>query len=489
MQQQIKNSIPKIIISVISMLLLISSCKEDIPLFKVEEITLNETEISLVVGTKKILTPNITPARADNKGIFFESSNPDVASVKGIGAEIEITAVSIGETVITVTTEDGNKTVKCNVSVIPLIIPVTNVTLDKSELLISIGETDTLKVTISPADATNKNIIWNSDNVNVATVDNNGVITPIAIGKATITATTENSNKQSACLVTVVDENKVAEVKLNVDEFQILVDETRQIIASVLPESATNKNIIWSSNNEDVATVNNDGLVTAKNIGEAIITATSEEGGKTAECLVKVVSEIIEINLLDTEFEDYSFERSKTNKSWPPYGGEWGGSDAIGIGKFGANSTAIRVLPETAPEPRVTRTGLSYLFVRMRDNEPTESLDWFWRKISKLTPGATYTFSFWYKTPPGSALPQTGNIKLGAVTDEADISTLSNALAETSFGFVEPSNLGNDGSEHVHKKVTITFTMPVGKSEVFISWVRNGQQQLYIDDLSLVKKN
>lgn len=489
MQYQLRISILKIIITAITALILLNSCKEDMPVIKVQEITLNESEISLVVGDKKIITPSITPSRASNKGIFFESSNPEVSTVKGIGAEIEITAIAVGETVITVKTEDGNKTTTCNVTVTPLVISVSKITLDKSELMINVGENETIVGNISPENATNKNIIWGSDNESVATVDNNGLITAIGTGKATITATTEDGDKQSTCIVTVVDENRVAEVKLDVDEFQILVNDTRQIIATVLPESATNKNIIWSSDNENVAIVDKGGLVTAKSIGEAIITATSEEGGKTAECLVKVVSEIIEINLLDTEFEDYSFERTTTNKSWPPYGGEWGGSDAIGIGKFGANATAIRVIPETAPEPRIPRTGLSYLFVRMRNNEANESLDWFWRKIGNLTPGATYTFSFWFKTPPGSALAQTGNIKLGAVIDEADISTLSNALDETTFGFIEPTDLGNDGSEHVHKKVTITFTMPTGKSEVFISWVRNGQQQLFIDDMSLIKKN
>ncbi len=489
MQHQIRKQFLKFSSFIITGLIFLGSCNDDTPVIKVEEITLNETEVTLVVGNKKVLTPTITPLRASNKGIFFESSNPEVATVKGIGAEIEITAIAIGETVITVTTEDGNKTATCKVIVSPRIIPVSSISLNKVELLISVGKSENIVATISPDNATNKSIIWSSDNESVATVDDKGLVTAISVGEAIISATSEDGEKKATCVVTVVDENKVAEVKLDVDEFQILINDTRQITVTVLPESATNKNIIWSSDDESVATVNSEGLVTAINIGEATITATSENGDKSATCLVKVVTEIVVVNLLDTEFEDYSFERTTTNKSWPPYGGEWGGSDAIGIGKFGANSTAIRVIPEDAPEPRVTRTGLSYLFVRMRDNEPTESLDWFWRKISNLSPGATYTFSFWYKTPPGSALPQTGNIKLGAVVDEADVSLLSNALDETDFGFVEPTSAGNDGSEHVHKEVSITFTMPAGKSEVYISWVRNGQQQVYIDDMYLVKKN
>ena len=85
------------------------------------------------------------------------------------------------------------------------------------------------------------------------------------------------------------------------------------------------------------------------------------------------------VNLLDTPEEDYSFERITTNKFWPALG-EWGGSNTEGIGKFGANNTAIRV-SAGSPTPR---TGASYLFLRMRDNEQATSLNWLWRKLSGL---------------------------------------------------------------------------------------------------------
>jgi len=474
---------------VTTLFFLFNSCEKDPQEIRVEGITLNKSELSLVVGNKQTISPTITPERASNKRVLWESSNPEIASVKDVGADVEVTAVKVGETTITVTTQDGNITATCKVTVTPQIIHVEKITVDKEEVFLNIDEDETIVATISPENATNKNISWISDHENIVTVDEKGIIKGIAAGEAIISVISEDGEKKATCKVTVGNRDEVAEIQLDVKELQLLPNDTKQIIATVLPESASNKNVMWTSSNESVATVDDSGLVTAVSIGEATITATTEEGGKTANCSVKVVSEIIEINLLDTEEEDYSFERITTNRSWPPHG-TWGGSDAIGLGAFGANNTAIRVIPANTPEPRTPRTGVSYLFVRMRDNEPKASVEWFWRKLSNLTPGETYTFSFWYKTPSASELEQTGNIKLGAILDESDVATLRDALSPViTFGYEAPSSAGaKDSSSDVHKQVTYTFTMPTGKKDVYIGWVRNGQQQVFIDDMSLIKK-
>lgn len=215
-------------------------------------------------------------------------------------------------------------------------------------------------------------------------------------------------------------------------------------------------------------------------IREGKITIVAQGITKTVD-IVQQTPAMGGVNLLDTPEEDYSFERITTNKYWPALG-EWGGSDTESIGKFGRSATAIRV-SAGSPTPR---TGASYLFLRMRDGEQADSLDWLWRKLKGLTPGKSYTFSFWYKTPPGDALPQTGNIRLGAVIDAADIATLSNPLApEVTFGYVAASD-GVQSSSDEHKKVSYTFTVPAGKTEVYIVWRRNGNQQPFLDDMSLV---
>lgn len=214
---------------------------------------------------------------------------------------------------------------------------------------------------------------------------------------------------------------------------------------------------------------------------EGVITIKAQGITKTVN-IIQNTANMQGVNLLDTPEEDYSFERITTNKYWPAIG-EWGGSNTSGIGKFGASATAIRVVPDGNLVPK---TGNSYLFLRMRQGDP-DSLAWLWRKIKGLLPGKTYTFSFWYKTPPADAMEQTGNIKLGAVLNELEIgSSLSNPLSpEVTFGYVAASD-GVLSSSDEHKKVSYRFTMPEGKTEVYIVWVRNGHQQPFIDDMSLV---
>lgn len=236
-----------------------------------------------------------------------------------------------------------------------------------------------------------------------------------------------------------------------------------------------------SSGLED-ATLN---LKIAKNEGSSTRNGTIsiDAGGliKTIQLQQRPES-LVGVNLLDTPEEDYSFEAITRNQAWPPLG-EWGGSATSGIGRFGSSSTAIRV---SAASPSI-RTGTSYLFLRMRNNETTSSLDWLWRKLSGLIPGRSYTFSFWYKTPPsGGSFTQTGNIRLGVVQNVNDAATLANPLnGETTFGFV-PVGPGEAGSVDEFKQVSHTFTVPAGKTELYVSWVRNGNQQPFIDDMSLV---
>ncbi len=202
--------------------------------------------------------------------------------------------------------------------------------------------------------------------------------------------------------------------------------------------------------------------------------------------LISTITISAQTNLLDTDDEDYSFEDITINKYWPPYG-EWGGSDTEGVGKFGSNSTSIRVT-EGSTTPR---TGNSYLFLRMRDFEPANSIDWMWRKLTNLTPGNTYIFSFWYKTPANDPLSfiNSGNIRVGVVLNETDVPSISNPLnGETSFGYIAATP-GVISSVDEHKEVSYKFTVPAGCTEVYVAWVRNGNQQPYLDDMSLVLDN
>ena len=171
----------------------------------------------------------------------------------------------------------------------PPVVSVTGVTLNKTSTSIQVGGTETLTATVSPKDAANKKVTWKSSNAAIASVDANGKVTGVKAGEATITVTTEDGGKTATCKVTVSDkEIKVTGVKLNKSETSLLVGGNETLTATVLPEDATNQNVTWKSDKPEIATVDANGKVTAVKVGEATITVTTEDGGKTATCKVTV---------------------------------------------------------------------------------------------------------------------------------------------------------------------------------------------------------
>ncbi len=168
-------------------------------------------------------------------------------------------------------------------------ISVTGVTLDPDTLTLTEGETAALTATITPENATNKNVTWSSNNEAVATVDQTGNVTAEGAGTATITVTTEDGKKTATCKVTVTAASvPVASVTLNKDALTLKETETAALTAMVEPADATNKAVTWASSDISVATVDTDGTVTAKSAGTATITVTTEDGGETATCKVTV---------------------------------------------------------------------------------------------------------------------------------------------------------------------------------------------------------
>ena len=168
------------------------------------------------------------------------------------------------------------------------VVEVESVSLNKSEMTLTEGESETLAATVTPDNAENKSIIWSSNNEAVATVDANGTVTAKSAGTAVITATSTNG-KSAGCTVTVEKKQiPVTEVRLSESTVGIVEGSTYKLTATVLPENTTDsKNVSWSSNNEAVATVDANGTVTAKSAGTAVITATSKNG-KSASCTVTV---------------------------------------------------------------------------------------------------------------------------------------------------------------------------------------------------------
>ena len=310
-------------------------------------VTLDKTEMTLTTGQTGQLKATVEPDDASNKDVEWSSSDPEVATVNGG----EVTAVGPGTATITVTTEDGNKTASCTVTVTQL---VTGVKLDQTEMTLVVGETGTLNATVEPENASNTNVVWSSDNAEVATVDD-GLVTAVGPGTATITVTaTDGSGVSASCTVKVIQ--PVTGVTLDQTEMTLVVGETGTLKATVEPENASNKNVVWSSENADVATVN-DGEVTAVGPGTATITVTTEDGKKTANCTVRVSQPVTSVTLDQTEMTLVVGETGTLNATVKPENAsnkdvEWTSSDekvatvkegkvtAIGFGTATITATA-----------------------------------------------------------------------------------------------------------------------------------------------------
>ena len=275
------------------------SCSKDDDLepapsaISVTGVTLNKSTLSIQVGGSETLTATVAPKDASNKKVTWKSSNEAVATV----ANGKVTAVKAGEATITVTTEDGGKTASCKVTVKDAVVAVTGVTLNKSDLSLETGASETLTATVAPADATNKKVTWKSSDAAVATVDANGKVTGVKAGEATITVTTEDGGKTASCRVTVSDK-EVKVTGITLAALAIYVGESKSITATVKPDDATNKELTWKSSDTAVATVDATGKVTGKKTGSATITATAQDGsGVSGSCTVTVLSPVKKVTV------------------------------------------------------------------------------------------------------------------------------------------------------------------------------------------------
>ena len=190
----------------------------------------------------------------------------------------------------------------------PDILP-DSIILNIKEAELNIGETIQLEATILPENTTDKTIIWQSSNNDVATVNDSGLVTAISEGTSIITAS--NGDVSASCLVTVLTPIIDAEqIVLNMEEIELNIGETIQLEATILPEDTTDKTIIWQSSNNDVATVNDSGLITAISEGNAIITASN--GDVSASCLVTVLTPIVDAEEIVLNMEEAELNIGET---------------------------------------------------------------------------------------------------------------------------------------------------------------------------------
>ncbi len=252
------------------------------------------------VGETLMLNVTVLPANATNKAVTWSSSDNSIARVTSDGV---VTAVGSGVALITATTADGKKTASCSVTVLQ---HVSGITLDSASVTVNRGQSLRLNATVEPADAFNKNIIWSYENEQIATVDEYGWLTGVAVGKTTVYATTVDGDLRASCLVKVNE--PVTGISLDITEVeslyrdnQVLLTPTVYPTSDYVADENINRDVLWSSSDESIAKVEN-GTVTAVGPGEVIITATTADGGFEAECKITC---FMPVDLITTDNDIY----------------------------------------------------------------------------------------------------------------------------------------------------------------------------------------
>ena len=275
------------------------------------EVTLPEKAISIPKNSTYTITARVAPLDASCE-LQYKSKNASVATVDENGV---IKAVGVGSTTITVVaSEDAYTTLKVTVTQ-----AITRLSLNKSKLNLEVPNSQTLKATIAPSDASNQALSWISSDEKVATVDENGTVTAVGNGTVTITVTTtDGTNLSARCTVTVIDPNNipVSSLKLNTDNLSLEALEEYQLTAAASPANAVNQNILWTSSDETVAIVDETGMVRTLAKGETTITATAADGcGATATCTVRVINSGVIVTELD-QFQSSHKYTSNCSDFW-----------------------------------------------------------------------------------------------------------------------------------------------------------------------------
>lgn len=177
---------------------------------------------------------------------------------------------------------------KRNISIRPVYsVQISGIQLPAAVRNMAAGQTYQLKAKAYPKTAKDKTLVYTSSNPQVATVDGGGLITAVKQGRAVITVTAAANKEVEVKFTVAVNGVKAAKVRLNRSSATMAEGASLKLRASVLPQKATFKKLVWASSDDSIATVNSKGVVSALSPGRATITATTQEGIKAA-CTIRV---------------------------------------------------------------------------------------------------------------------------------------------------------------------------------------------------------
>lgn len=270
------------------------------------KLTLDKSSVTLTEGERVTLNATVDPESLAAMAVSFNSSDESVVTIdKNANRSCELVAVKEGSA--TITASYGSLKATCEVTVVKKVVEVTDITLDKTELELVTGESETLTATVKPDDATDPTVTWSSSNEKIATVVD-GKVTGVAAGSVTITA--KAGDKTATCAVTVSEAViPVTEISLDKERLELTEGDTETLTATVKPDNATDKKVTWSSSDENIATVV-DGKVTA--VKEGTVTIAAKAGDKTATCAVVVNKKVIPVTKVTLDRTSLSLAPGET---------------------------------------------------------------------------------------------------------------------------------------------------------------------------------
>lgn len=300
----------KRILLLLFLVVFLISCSEDEPV--VTGISLDKSELTLKIGESYQFKLSHMPLKAKSPKCqwylskyypncegceSYESYEVGTIDQNGL-----FTAIRDGEVYVTVFTLEDYDPVTyksydatCKVTVLP--IEATSLTLNNTEEIMNIGETISLEAKIEPENTTHKDVKWESNNPNIVSVRNDevfggkAVVTALQEGEAIITASVGSIT--ATCKITV-NPTKLEGISFDQAEKTVKEGESFVLTPVFTPENASNKKVIWTSSNQSIATVDQEGKVSTHSFGECIIKAISEDGGFEAICKVIVLEPTIE---------------------------------------------------------------------------------------------------------------------------------------------------------------------------------------------------
>ena len=227
----------------------------------------------------------ITPENATEKKIIYEVDDESIVSVDENGT---LKGHKGGNATVTISSAQENPAVKPAVVKVSVDEAVSSIKLDSEETRVAKGQTCTLKATVGPESATNKDVEWISSNPKIASVSAAGIVSGKATGNVVITCKAKDgSGVETSAKVTVY--TSVTAVKIPGKYIEMMKDETTSVSCEVAPKDASNKKMKWTSSRSSVASVDDNGRISAKGTGTCTITATAADGsGKSASIDVYV---------------------------------------------------------------------------------------------------------------------------------------------------------------------------------------------------------